>query len=78
MKLPRRPAMTIQRWLLLVVVLVQSTLTLMLVAGQESWGGPVILGISHSHGLHVTDIPLVALWMIGMLCCGALWVKPHT
>lgn len=54
-------------------MLVLSTFLVMLLAGHEPWSGPVIWGFTRSHGLHITDVPLIVLWAIGMLGAAVLW-----
>ena len=35
--------------------------------------GAVLLGISHDHGVHVSDLPAAFVWAVGMAACGWLW-----
>lgn len=35
--------------------------------------GAVLFGISHDHGVHVSDLPAALVWAVGMAACGWLW-----
>jgi hypothetical protein len=34
--------------------------------------GPVVVELSEDHGIHVWDIPVFAVWVLGMVSCIAL------
>ena len=56
------------------LALVLSVLTLLLIAGHGPWAGEAIPGLTLSadHGLNTGDLPVLALWVVGMLGCGHL------
>lgn len=51
--------------------LVQSALTLLL-AGHGPFAGRTIWRLDTSHGLNAGDLPVLALWLVGSVCCLAL------
>ncbi len=56
------------------IALVLTILTLLLLAGHGPWAGePIeIASLSDRHGLNTGDLPVFALWLVGMLGCGHL------
>ena len=44
-----------------------------LIGGHEPWSGPTLFGISSGHGVHLGDLPLVALWAAGLSWCVRRW-----
>lgn len=56
------------------LALVISVLTLLLLAGHGPWAGrPIdVLTLSSEHGLNTGDLPVLGLWLAGMLGCGSL------
>jgi hypothetical protein len=63
----------LDRVLILLIVLLLSGLTFGLVAGHGPWAGPELVGVSPTHGVHEGDLPVLAAWAFGMICCGLLW-----
>jgi hypothetical protein len=35
--------------------------------------GPILMSLSDSHGIHAGDLPIAALWVLGMVCGVLLW-----
>ena len=50
-----------------------SVLTLLLLAGHSPWAGPLLVGVGDTHGLKVGDLPVLGLWLAGMVCSWFLW-----
>ncbi len=46
-----------------------SGLTFMLLVNRRPGVGRVLVELSPSHGIHVGDIPVFAVWVIGMVSC---------
>lgn len=59
--------------LLLAVIL--TVLTGLLLAGHRPWSGDALVVITASHGLNTGDLPVVALWVVGLGCCAWLWTR---
>ena len=57
------------RVLLLVVVTTQSLLAAALVLGDVPSDSRVLWSVSATHGVHVRDLPVVAVWAVGALAC---------
>lgn len=68
--------MRLQRVLVAVLAAIMTTLTVYTVAGQRYAYGPVFAQIGASHGLHVSDLPVIGLWVVAMIACATLWVRP--
>ncbi|WP_148611795.1 hypothetical protein [Nocardioides rubriscoriae] len=41
--------------------------------GPES--SPVILTLTNEHGVHASDLPIIAIWLVGTTALAALWVR---
>lgn len=54
------------------LALVLSILTLLLIAGHGPWAGRTLFEVNNRHGLNTGDIPVLVLWLGGMLGCGYL------
>ncbi len=50
-----------------------TAMTLLLLAGHGPWSGHVLVELTNRHGLNYGDLPILALWVIGLICCVALW-----
>lgn len=71
--------MVLQRALVVVVTAILSAFTLLLLlVDDESWAGPVIWTISPTHGLHLADLPILGLWLVGIAAGVALCRDPRT
>ncbi|MCD4533723.1 hypothetical protein LRP67_06480 [Nocardioides sp. cx-169] len=49
--------------------LVLSRLTLLLLAGHGPWAGSTLVAFDQTHGLNTGDVPVLALWVIGVSAC---------
>lgn len=56
-----------------VLALVVTTFLVMLLAGATSTTGGPVVAITATHGLHLSDLPLLALWAIAMAGAAYLW-----
>ncbi|MCY7395965.1 MAG: hypothetical protein LH468_07410 [Nocardioides sp.] len=65
-----------QRTLVLVVMTVMSVLSAYLVVATRFAYGRVLFNVGGTHGLHLSDIPVLGLWGVGMVAAGALWRRP--
>ncbi len=54
------------------VALVLSVLTALLIAGHGPWAGQTLVEFTSRHGLNTGDVPVLVLWIVGMLGCGYL------
>jgi hypothetical protein len=67
----------VRRVLIVLVLGVLSALTLLLVAGHGPWAGREIWRLDATHGLNSGDLPVLAMWAFGSLCCLVLlWREP--
>lgn len=57
------------------VVFVVSGLTFGLIAGHGPWAGRELIAVSERHGLNNGDLPILAAWLVGVLCCWRLWTR---
>ncbi|GGO79193.1 hypothetical protein [Nocardioides deserti] len=65
------------RALAVVLGCVVTSLAALSVAGVSPYSGPRILGLSSDHGVHLGDLPVLALWLVGMACVGVVWRRSH-
>jgi hypothetical protein len=56
-----------------VLWVVLSGFTFALIAGHGPWAGRDLIALSSTHGLNIGDIPILAAWISGSLCCWRLW-----
>lgn len=56
-----------------VLLIVLSALTFALIAGHGPWAGEEVVAVTRDHGLNSGDIPILAFWLVGVLCCLGLW-----
>lgn len=56
-----------RRELAIVVAASLTGLMLLLIAGHGPWSGRTIWGVSESHGLNLGDLPVLGLWVVGMV-----------
>ena len=47
-----------------------------LMAGHRSWDGPVLFGITETHGVNLGDLPVAAVWIAGTAYLGWRWRRP--
>lgn len=59
--------------MVVVLVGVLTVLTSLLLAGHGPWAGPVVWELSPHHGLNRGDVPVVAVYLVGLGCCAWLW-----
>jgi hypothetical protein len=45
------------------------------IAGSSRISGPVILGLTSSHGVHLDDLIVLTCWVACMAWCWRLWVE---
>jgi hypothetical protein len=65
------------RWLCaLVVGGVLSGFAFLLLTGQYIREGPVLLSVTHGHGLHAGDLVVIAGWLVAMLALALLTRHP--
>jgi len=58
-----------------IVMGVLTGLTATLLAGHGPWAGHVLFSVSATHGLDAGDVPVLAGWLVGALCCWRLWKR---
>ena len=51
-------------------------LVLVLLDGYHAWSGPEVLAFSSTHGLHLVDLPILAVWAAGVWFAWKLWRRP--
>ena len=62
------------RVMAVLLAIVLTVLTVVAVVGHhDPLEGPVIFGLSETHGVHVGDLLVVAAWAVGVACCWRLW-----
>jgi len=66
-------SVSVRQGCLVVGVIVQSAFLALLLAGHEPWAGPILFSVTARHGVHVADIPLVALWLVGLVAAATSW-----
>lgn len=69
--------MRLQRILVVALLAILSVLTAYIVIGQQFAYGPVLLSMTGDHGVHLSDVPVVGLWLAGAVVCAALWAPPR-
>jgi hypothetical protein len=45
----------------------------MLLVNRRPGVGRVLVTISEEHGIHAGDVPVIAAWVLGLVCCALLW-----
>lgn len=61
------------RWIAsAVVVVVLTAFAALTILGVLSWEGPVLVGLSHDHGVHVRDLLVVGGWAVAVVALAAL------
>jgi hypothetical protein len=63
----------VNRGSIALAMLALTGIALALVAGQPSWSGPKLTGIYDTHGLHVGDLLVLAVWGVGAGYGAWLW-----
>ena len=61
------------RAVVLMLATVVTMLAVLLLAGHGPWSGSTIVELSDKHGLNTGDLPVLALWAVGLACCAWLW-----
>ncbi|WP_244930178.1 hypothetical protein [Nocardioides sp. W7] len=61
-----------RRDLAFVVAAALTGLMMLLIAGHGPWAGDVIWAFGDGHGLNNGDLPVLGLWVIGMVATGLL------
>ncbi|MCY7402565.1 MAG: hypothetical protein LH477_16710 [Nocardioides sp.] len=70
---PRPTRLVLRRAVIGVLVLVVSTFLVMLLADTNPTTAGPVWPLTNSHGLHLSDLPLLALWAIAMAGAAYLW-----
>jgi hypothetical protein len=52
-------------------------LAVALFVGHHQGEGEVLVTLSATHGIHAGDLPVAAMWVLGMVCCLALLRDAH-
>ncbi len=65
--------MLVRRGFIVLALVVLTGLALVMLAGQQPWSGPEILELSPTHGLHLLDLPVLAVWLAAVGCSWKLW-----
>ena len=52
---------------------VLTVLTFTLLVNRRPGVGKVLVELSPDHGVHVGDVPVAAVWVLGMVCLVLLW-----
>lgn len=60
---------------ILLLVGVQTAFAFLLVAGHSRFSGETLMRFSPDHGVNGGDIPVIALWVLAMMCCAVLWTR---
>ena len=61
------------KFLLAVIAGVLTLLMLLLIAGHGPWAGHELFKVSGNHGVNDGDVPVIAAWLLGLLCCWRVW-----
>lgn len=56
---------------MLLAILTGFTATLL--GGRRPGVGPVLFGVTSNHGVHVGDVPVIGLWLLGLAFGALLW-----
>src|SRR3954447_26548794 len=66
------------RWLsALAVGAILSGFAFLLLTGQYIQEGPVVVSLTHTHGLHAGDLFVIGGWVVGMAALGLLMRAPR-
>lgn len=63
--------------MVLIFGLVLTLFLVLVLGGAQSWSGPVLWTFGSSHGVHEGDLPVIVLWLVGMVGAVALWSPPR-
>jgi hypothetical protein len=63
----------VRRGLIVLALGALTGLVLVLLDGYHSWAGPEVLELSPTHGLHLFDFPILAAWLVAVVCAWKLW-----
>jgi hypothetical protein len=63
----------LERLCLLLLGLVITGLSMRSAVGHDPLSGRALFAITPSHGIDTGDLPVIAAWLLGMICCGLLW-----
>ena len=65
------------RWLCACVVAAGLTgFAVLLLGARYPKAGPVVIALSHEHGIHLGDVVVVAVWAVSVLALGGLVIRP--
>ena len=53
----------------MVLMAILTGLTFVLLVNRRPGVGRIVVTLSPDHGIHVGDIPVFAVWVVGMVCC---------
>ncbi|GAA5147630.1 hypothetical protein GCM10023340_20330 [Nocardioides marinquilinus] len=62
----------LDRLLLAFLALAQTILAFAVVMSTGPHRGRTIVSFTETRGLHVIDVPVLVLWVLGMVACGVL------
>ncbi|MET0999754.1 MAG: hypothetical protein ABWX73_13635 [Marmoricola sp.] len=62
-----------QRGRFVLVVLALTGFAAAMVAGHHPWDGPELFGITETHGVNLGDLPVVAVWVAGIVYSAGRW-----
>ncbi len=65
----------VDRLLIATAVVTHTLIALAFVLTDGPEGSPVVLKITSGHGVHESDLPILALWLVGVAACGALALR---
>ncbi|KQP65671.1 hypothetical protein ASF47_07950 [Nocardioides sp. Leaf285] len=66
-------AVSVRRLLAVGFFLALTVLALLLLAGHGPWAGESFWAFDESHGLNTGDVPVLAIWGMGVVGCVLLW-----
>ena len=52
----------------MLLMAILTVFTAILLVDRRPGVGPIIVTLSEGHGIHAGDLPVVALWIIGLVC----------
>ncbi len=44
-----------------------------LIGSRGPWSGPELFELTHAHGVHLGDLPVFTLWVLGFSACVRRW-----
>ena len=65
----------VDRLLIVTAGIAHTAVALAFVLTDGPEGSPVVLKITSGPGVHESDLPILALWLVGVAACGALALR---